>query len=156
MLCCWLWRWRKGLWAKKLRGLLESEKLKGSFSPRVSRKYHKLAGTLILVQWEEFWISNLSVQFSYSLMSDSLGHTSHQASMSITNSWNLLRLLSIKSVMPSNHLILSRPLLLLPLVPPSIRVFSNESTLCTRWPKYWSFSISPSSEYSGLISFRID
>ena len=66
--------------------------------------------------------------------------------------------MSIESVMPSNHLILCRPLLLLPLIPPSIRVFSNESTLCMRWPKYWSFSfsISPSSEYPGLISFRID
>ena len=78
--------------------------------------------------------------------------------LSITNSWNLLRLMSIKSVMPSNHLILCHPLLLLPLIPPSIRVFSNESALCISWPKYWSFSfsISPSSEHSGLISFRMD
>ena len=82
----------------------------------------------------------------------------HQASLSITNSWNLLKLMSIKSVMPSNHLILCHPLLFLPSVFPSIRVFSNESVLCIRWPKYWSFSfsISPSNEYSGLISFRID
>ena len=79
-----------------------------------------------------------------------------QASLSITNSWSLLKLMSIASVMPSNHLILCRPLLLLPSVFPSIRVFSNESVLCMRWPKYWSFSfsISPSNEYSGLISFR--
>ena len=78
----------------------------------------------------------------------------HQASLSITNSWSLLKLKSIKSVMPSNHLILSRPLLLLPSIFPSIRVFSNESVLHIRWPKYWSvsFSISPSNEYSGLIS----
>ena len=78
----------------------------------------------------------------------------HQASLSITNSQNLLKLKSIESVMPSNHLILCRPLLLLPSIPPSIRVFSNESTLHMRWPKYWSFSfsISPS---SGLISFRM-
>ena len=78
--------------------------------------------------------------------------------MSITNSWSPLRLTSIESVMPSSHLILCRPLLLLPPIPPSIRVFSNESTLCTRWPKYggFSFSISPSNEYSGLISFRMD
>ena len=83
---------------------------------------------------------------------------SGQASLSITNSQSLLKLMSIKSVMPSNHLILCRPLLLLPSIFPSIRVFSNESTLRIRWPKYWSFSfsISPSNEYSGLISFRID
>ena len=84
--------------------------------------------------------------------------TAHQASLSITNSWNLLKLLSIQPVMPSNHLILCSPLLLLPSVFPSIRVFSNESVLCIRWPKYWSFSfsISPSNEFSGLISFRMD
>ena len=81
-----------------------------------------------------------------------------QASLSITNSQNLLKLMSIKSVMPSNHLILCRPLLPLPSIFHSIRVFFNESVLRTRWPKYWSFnfSISPSSEYSGLISFRMD
>ena len=80
------------------------------------------------------------------------------ASLSITNSQSLLKLMSIKSVMPSNHLILCHPLLLLPLIFPGIRVFSNESILHIRWPKYWSFifSISPSSEYSGLISFRMD
>ena len=82
----------------------------------------------------------------------------HQASLSITNSQSLLKLLSIKLVMPSSHLILCRPLLLLPPIPPSIRVFSNESTLCMRWPKYWSFSfsISPSNEHPGLISLRMD
>ena len=82
----------------------------------------------------------------------------HQASLSITNSWSLLKLMSIESVMPSNHFILCRPLLLLPSFFPSIRVFSNESVLCIRWPKYWSFSfnISPPNEYSGLISFRMD
>ena len=79
-----------------------------------------------------------------------------QTSLSITNSWSLLKLMSIESVMPSNHLILRRPLLLSPSVFPSIRVFSNESALCIRWPKYWSFSNSASNEYSGLISFRID
>ena len=82
--------------------------------------------------------------------------TAHQASLSFTNSWSLLKLMSIESVMPSNHLILCHPLLLLPSISPSIRVFSNESDLPIRWPKYWSFSISPSNEYSGLISFRID
>ena len=81
-----------------------------------------------------------------------------QASLSITNSRSLLKLMSIKSVMPSSHFILCCPLLLLPPIPPSIRVFSNESTLHMRWPKYWnfSFSISPSNEHSGLISFRMD
>ena len=81
-----------------------------------------------------------------------------QASLSITNSRILLKLMSIESVMPSNHLILCHPLLLLPSTFPSVRVISNELVLCIRWPKYWSFnfSISPSNEYSGLISFRID
>ena len=81
-----------------------------------------------------------------------------QASLSITNSRDSLKLTSIELVMPSSHLILCRPLLLLPTVPPSIRVFSNESTLHMRWPKYWSFSssISPSNEHPGLISFRMD
>ena len=81
-----------------------------------------------------------------------------QAALSITNSQSLLKLMSIESVMPSNHLILCRPLLLPPSIFPSIRVFSSESVLCIRWQKYWSFSfiISPSNEYSGLISFRMD
>ena len=79
-----------------------------------------------------------------------------QASLSITNSWRLLTLISIELVMPSNHLILYHPLLLLPSIFPSIRIFSNESVLCIRWPKYWRFSISPSNEYSGLISFTMD
>ena len=80
----------------------------------------------------------------------------HQASLSITNSWSLLKLMSIELVMPSTHLILCRPLFLLPSIFPSIRVFSNESVLCIRWPEYWSFSFSSSNEYSGLISFRMD
>ena len=82
----------------------------------------------------------------------------HQTSLSFTISWSLLKLISIKLVMPSNHLILCHPLLLLPSIFPRIRVFSTESALSIRWPKYWSFSfsISPSKEYSGLISFRID
>ena len=80
----------------------------------------------------------------------------HRASLSITNSQSLLKLMSIESVRPSNHLILCHPLFFLPLIFPSIGVFSNESALYIRWPKYWSFSISPSNEYSRLISFRID
>ena len=101
-----------------------------------------------------------SVQFSHSVMSDSVTPwtVAHQASLSITNSRSLLKLISIKSVMPSNHLVLCRPLLLLPSIFPSIRVFSNESVLRIKWSKYqsFSFSISPSNEYSGLISFRIE
>ena len=81
----------------------------------------------------------------------------HQASLSITNSWSLLKFMSIESVMPSNHLILCHPLLLLPSIFPSIRVISTESVLCIRWPKYWSFSFSnsPFNEYSGLVSFKV-
>ena len=86
------------------------------------------------------------------------GTAARQASLSIANSWTLLKLISIESVMPSHQLILCHPLLLLPSIFPSIRVFSNESVLCIRWPKYWNFSfgISPSNEYSGLISFRMN
>ena len=102
-----------------------------------------------------------SVQFSRSVVSDSLQpHESQDARppCRITNSQSSLRLTSIESVMPSRHLILCRPLLLLPSIFPSIRVFSNESALRIRWPEYWcfSFSISPSNEYSGLISFRME
>ena len=101
-----------------------------------------------------------SVQFSLSVMCDSTTSwtAACQPSLSITNSRRLLGLMSVESVMPSNHLILCRPLLLLPSIFSSIRVFSSESVLCIRWPKDWSFSfsISPSNEYSGLISFRMD
>ena len=111
-----------------------------------------------------------SVQFSRSVQFSSVQSLSRvqlfatpwiaarQASLSITNSWSSLRLTSIESVMPSSHLILSRPLLLLPSIPPSIKVFSNESTLLMKWPKYWSFSFSiiPSQKIAGLISFRMD
>ena len=100
------------------------------------------------------------VQFNRSVMSNSVTQwiAAGQASLSFTNSRSLLKLMSIESVMPSNHLILCRPLLLPPSIFPSIRVFSNESVLPIRWPKCWSFSfsISPSNEYSGLISFRMD
>ena len=124
-------------------------------------------------RWAQ-WGSNMSkafpkIQFLSNQFSSvqSLSHvrlfatpwiTARQASLSITNSRSLLKLMSIESVMPSNHLILCRPLLLLPPIPPSIRVFSNESVLRIRWPKYWSFSfnISPSNEHPGLISFRMD
>ena len=102
-----------------------------------------------------------SVQSSHSVVSNSLWPpwtAAHQASLSITNSWSLPRFMSIGLVMTSNHLILCHPLLLLPSIFPSMRVFSNESALRIRWPKYWSFNfnISPSNEQPGLISFRMD
>ena len=106
-------------------------------------------------------INHVSVQFS-SVTQSCLFVTpwiaARQASLSITNSWSLLKLMSMKLVMPSNHLILCHPFLLLPSIFPSIRVFSNESALRIRWPKYWSFSfnISPSNEHPGLISFGMD
>ena len=116
----------------------------------------------IYILWiiqEEMWSS--SVHFSHSVMSDSLGPhglAACQASLSITNSQSLLTLISIESVMPSKHLIICHPLILPPLIFPSIRIFSSKSVLLIRWPNYWSFSFSfrPSNEYSGLISFRID
>ena len=101
-------------------------------------------------------VSHASVQFSCVRLFAAPWTAAHQASLSITNSQSLLKLMSIESVMPSNHLILCHPLLLLPSIFSSIRVFSSESGLPIRWPKYWSFSISPSNEYSGLISFRMD
>ena len=112
----------------------------------------------------KFTNCNMSVQFSLvQLLScvwlfETPWTTAHQASLSITNSWSLPKFISIDSVMPSNHLIVCCPLLLLPSIFPSIRVSSNESVLRIRWPKYWSFSfnISPSNEPSGLISFRMD
>ena len=107
-------------------------------------------------RWPEF----SSVQFSRSVVSDSANPwiAARQASLSITISQSSLKLTSTESVMPSSHLIPCRPLFLLPPIPPSIRVFSNESSLCMRWPKYWSFSFSiiPSKEHPGLISFRMD
>ena len=116
--------------------------------------------------YKTLWVENRSVvqfssvQFSCSVVSDSATPWTgaRQASLSITNSRSLLKFMSITSVMPSNHLILCCPLLLLPSIFPSIKGFSNESVLHIRWPKYWSysFSISPSNKYSGLISFKIN
>ena len=112
------------------------------FLPKKTR--HILVSSVQLLSYVQFFATPWTV--------------AHQASLSITNSRSLFKLMSIKSVMPSNHLIVCWPLLLLPSFFPSIRVFSSESVLHIRWPKYWSFSfsISPSNEYSGLISFRID
>ena len=104
-----------------------------------------------------YWLSLSSVQsLSHVQLFVTPWTAARQASLSTTNSRNLLKLLSIMVVMPSNHLILCHPLLLLPSIFPSTQVFSSESVLHIRWPNYYSFSISPSSEYSGLISFRMD
>ena len=121
-------------------GNLRSHMLRGSAKKFLKRRKRKSA--VILVQ-SHSRVCLFAIPWT----------AAHQASLSITNSWSLLKL--TESVMPSNHL-LCCPLLLLPSIFPSIGVFSYESVLCIRWPKYWSFSFSPSSEYSGLISFRID
>ena len=119
-------------------------------------------GKIMQISWKfspRFRESISSVQFLHSVLSNSdCIDCSTPVSLSITNSLSLLKLMSIESVMPSNHLILCHPLLLLPSVFPSVRVFSNESVLHVRWSKYWSFSFSIclSNEYSGLISFRMD
>ena len=124
-----------------------------------SKRKNNFLIVVILCQFAESLHSLSSVQFSRSVVSDSVTPwaTARQVSLSIINSWSLLKLMSIESVMPFNHLILCCPLLL-PSIFPSIRVFSNELVLRIRWPKYWSFSfnISPSNEHSGQISFRMD
>ena len=133
--------------------------------PRLSRMMSPKEGQYMKEWWEFEWQKNVYTIFGSSVQS--FTHVqlfatpwtaTFQASRSITISWSLLKLMYIESVMPSNHLILCRPLLLLPSLFLSIGVFSNESVLHIRWPKYWSFSFSicPSNEYSGLISFRID
>ena len=133
---------------------------RGSSQPRDWTQVYCIAGEFLTI-----WATSEAVTFNQSVQS--LSHVwlfatpwtaAHQPSLSITNSWSLLKLISIESVMPSSHLILCHSLLLLPSIFPSGRVFSNESVLCIRWLKHWkfSFSISPSNEYSGLISFRID
>ena len=110
------------------------------------------------IYWAEARHTTCSLSCCYAQLFVTPWTAAHQASLSFTISWSLLKLMSIESVMPSNHLILCRPLLLPPSIFPSTRVFSNECHLCIRWPKYWSFSFSINcfSEYSGLIFFRID
>ena len=124
------------------------------------KKTHRYRELTVAMQGQHKGRRFSSIQFSRSVVSDSATPwiAAHQASLSITSSRSSLTLTSIESVMPSSHLILCRPLLLLPPIPPSIRVFSNDSTLHMRWPKYWSFSFSiiPSKEHPGLISFRMD
>ena len=134
----------------------EFEQTPGDSEGQGSLACYSLWGWTQLIDWATI----ISVQFSHSVVSNSATPwtAAHQVSLSITNSWSLLKLMSIELVMPSNHLILCRPLLLPPSIFPSIKVFSNESVLHIRWPTYWSFSfvISPSNEYSGLIFFRIN
>ena len=129
-----------------------------NYSTDISLRCCKVSRALQLCSTAFLIIS--SVQFSCSVMSNSVTPWSAacQDSRSSTNSWSLLKLMSIESVMPSEQLILCCPLLLMPSTFPSIRVFSNQSVLHIRWPKYWSFSFSiiPANEYSGLISFRMD
>ena len=134
-------------------------------SSKASIPWHS---AFFMIQLSQPWLNKWSNicqyiwkwKWSCSVVSDSAAPwaAAHQASLSITNSWSFLKLMSIESVMPSNRLILCHPLFLLPSIFPSIRIFSSESVLRIRWPKYWhfSFSISPSNEYSGLISFKID
>ena len=142
--------------------MAESEEELNSLLMKVKEESEK-AGLKCNIQKTEIMASS-PIQFS---SVQSLSHirlfatpwtSARQASLSSINSRNTPKPMSFESVMPSNHLILYHPLLLLPPIPPSIRVFSNESTLCMRWPKYWSFSfsISPSHEHPGLISFRMD
>ena len=124
----------------------------GSYSHRIFFFY--FSKRLSAIYWVILECS-VTVQL-YLTLSAAPGTAAHQASLSFTISWSLLKFMSIESVMPSNHLILCCPLLLLPSIIPSIEVFSNELTLHIRWSKYWNFRVSPSSEYSGLISFRMD
>ena len=124
---------------------------------RLSRT-NSLVGWLRVVWWEHDSSVLIAQYFSPVWLFVIPRTATHLASLSFTISWSLLKFMSIGSVMPSNHLILCHPLLLLPLIFPSIRVFSNESALSIRWPNYWSFSfsISPSDKYSGLVFFRMD
>ena len=144
-----------------LPGEFHGQRSLGGYTPRGNKELCKTE-QLTLSLFTTLKNTSLfgSVHFSPSVMSDSATTwtAAQQASLSFANSRSLLKFISIESVMPSNHLILCHPLLLLPSIFPSIRVFSNESALCIRWPKYWSFSfnIRPSNEYSGLISFRMD
>ena len=149
----------KWLWSKQLRTEMQMS------SNKVRMTLHSFSTFFSCPMLKKMAVSVINTYFPVSVQLLSRVRlfvtpwtAARQASLSITNSQSLLKLMSIESVMPSNHLILCRPLLLLPSVFPSIRVFSKESVLRIRWAKYWSFSfsISPSNEYSVLISFRID
>ena len=130
---------------------------RGSSQPRDQTQVSHIAGGFFTI-WPPGEPKSMHQSSSVQSLFATPWTAAHQASLSITNSQSLPKLMSIESVMPSKHLILCCPLLLLPSIYPNIRVFSNESVLCIRWPKYWSFgfNISPSNEHSGLISFRMD
>ena len=156
-----LLHWRQILYQLSYPGSPSKKKKKNFFLNSHKSHWPKFQPLLIsfpnipVLQEAVNWPSAL--QFSHSVVSDWFHRRKHtKASLSIINSQSSLKVMSIESVMPFNHLILCCPLFLLPSNFPSIRVFSNESVFHIRWPKYWSFSISPSNEYSGLISFRMD
>ena len=148
--------------AWRIPGTEEPSRLPSMGLHRVGHDWSDLAAAAAAVSMTKFIVSLIpfsSVQLlNHVWLFETPWVVAHQASLFITNSLSLLKFMSIESVMPSSHLILCRPLLLLPPIPPSIRVSSNESTLRMRWPKYWSFSfsISPSNEHPGLISLRMD
>ena len=145
-----MWPWSKWLWVEEEKRMRtkQSRKLEGMYWT------DHLHGYLVHPEWWQHSVQSFSRVWFFATP----WTAAYQASLSTSNSWSLLKRMSIESVMPSNHLILCRPLLLPPSIFPSIRVFSNESVLQIRWLKYWSFSfsLSPSNEYSGLISFRLD
>ena len=165
-MCCYIFTWKD--FSSELHTAHISSSLKSQVKYHLCEKGFSPAPTEAVVSLRPHYPVLLSFKcFSQFSSDQSLSHvrlsvapwiTACQASPSITNSRSSLKLKSIESVVPSSHLILCRPLLLLPPIPPSIRVFSNESTLRRRWPKYWSFSLSiiPSKEIPGLISFRMD
>ena len=159
-------RWIQGMWGTSLRWEVPVEGSQAAMEARWRcwvmhsgwSHHHSLSHTASISSWTIEGQFSSAQSFSRVRLFATPWITAHQASLSITNSRSSLRLTSIESVMLSSHLILCRPLLLLPPIPPSIRVFSNESTLRMRWPKYWSFSFSiiASKETPGLISFRMD
>jgi len=151
----WCWAWCLG-WKCTAMQPFTSAKTKGSFSGTSWASTEEVG--LVRLEVIPFKVISSVQSLSCVWLFATPGTTACQASLYITNSWSLLKLMSVELVMPPNHLILCHSLLLPPSIFPSIRVFSNESALPIRWPKYWhfSFSISPSNEYSGLVSFRMD
>ena len=141
-----------------LRHWKESKKNQRRNGLHISKKAIWGRGMILLLKEHGYWIVAVIQSLSHAQLFATWGAGALQASLSFTISWILLRLISFESVMPSNHFTLSYPLLLLPSIFPSLRVFPNESAPCLRWPEYWSFSfsISPSNKYLGLISLRID
>ena len=165
-MCCYIFTWKDfsselqtARIFSSLRSQVKCHLCEEGFSPAPTEAVVSLRPHYPVLLFFKCFIQFSSVQsLSRVRLSVAPWITARQASPSITNTRSSLKLTSIESVMPSSHLILCRPLLLLPPIPPSIRVFSSESTLHMRWPKYWSFSfsISPFNEHSGLVSFRMD